>query len=145
LRLIEIRVAFCGAAVALATAVAGAQQTQTAAPSPSTWASAGRPGDFVMRDFHFADGSTLPELRIHYTTLGAPRRNAAGVVTNAVLILHGTTGTGRGFLSPTFAGELFGQGQLLDSTTHFIILPDGIGTGGSSKPSDGLRAKFPHY
>ena len=98
-----------------------------------------------MRDFHFADGSTLPELRMHYTTLGAPRRNAAGVVTNAVLVLHGTTGTGRGFLSPTFAGELFGQGQLLDSATHFIILPDGIGTGGSSKPSDGLRARFPRY
>ena len=98
-----------------------------------------------MRDFRFADGSTLPELRIHYTTLGAPRRNASGVVTNAVLILHGTTGTGRGFLSPSFAGELFGPGQLLDSASHFIVLPDGIGTGGSSKPSDGLRARFPHY
>ena len=87
----------------------------------------------------------LPELRIHYTTLGQPRKDAAGVVRNAVLILHGTTGNGRGFLSPAFAGELFGPGQLLDSATHFIILPDGIGTGKSSKPSDGLRARFPHY
>ncbi len=91
------------------------------------------------------DGSVLPELRIHYTTLGSPRRNGAGRVTNAVLILHGTTGTGRGFLTPSFAGELFGPGQLLDSATHYIVLPDGIGTGGSSKPSDGLRAKFPRY
>jgi homoserine O-acetyltransferase len=98
-----------------------------------------------MRNFRFADGSALPELRIHYTTLGRPRKDASGTVRNAVLILHGTTGNGRGFLTPTFAGELFGPGQLLDSTTHFIILPDGIGTGKSSKPSDGLRARFPHY
>ena len=98
-----------------------------------------------MRDFRFDEGSVLPELRIHYTTLGTPRRNAAGVVTNAVLILHGTAGSGRGFLSPSFAGELFGPGELLDSASHFILLPDGIGTGRSSKPSDGLRAKFPHY
>jgi len=98
-----------------------------------------------MRNFRFADGSVLPELRIHYTTLGRPRKDASGIVRNAVLILHGTTGTGRGFLTATFAGVLFGPDQLLDSTTHFIILPDGIGTGKSSKPSDGLRARFPHY
>ena len=98
-----------------------------------------------MRNFPFTDGSVLPELRIHFTTLGRPRKDASGTVRNAVLILHGTTGNGRGFLSPTFAGELFGPGQLLDSATHFIILPDGIGTGASSKPSDGLRARFPHY
>ena len=98
-----------------------------------------------MRSFRFTDGSVLPELRIHFTTLGRPRKDAAGVVRNAVLVLHGTTGNGRGFLTPTFAGELFGPGQLLDSSTHFIILPDGIGTGKSSKPSDGLRARFPHY
>lgn len=98
-----------------------------------------------MRNFRFTDGSVLPELRIHFTTLGRPRKDASGVVRNAVLILHGTTGTGRGFLTPTFAGELFGPGQLLDSSTHFIILPDGIGTGKSSKPSDGLRARFPRY
>lgn len=98
-----------------------------------------------MRNFRFADGSVLPELRIHYTTLGRPRKDASGIVRNAVLILHGTTGSGRGFLTATFAGVLFGPDQLLDSTTHFIILPDGIGTGKSSKPSDGLRARFPHY
>ena len=98
-----------------------------------------------MRNFRFTDGSVLPELRIHYTTFGLPRKDASGTVRNAVLILHGTTGSGRGFLSPTFAGELFGPGQLFDSATHFIILPDGIGAGASSKPSDGLRARFPHY
>ena len=98
-----------------------------------------------MRDFHFDIGAVLPQLRIHYTTLGSPRRDASGVVRNAVLILHGTTGNGRGFLSPTFAGVLFGPGELLDSATHYIILPDGIGTGKSSKPSDGMRARFPHY
>jgi homoserine O-acetyltransferase/O-succinyltransferase len=105
----------------------------------------GAPGDFVMRDFHFADGSVLPELRIHYVTLGAPRRDAAGIVRNAVLILHGTTGNGEGFLRRQFAGELFGPGDLLDTATHYIILPDGIGTGKSTKPSDGLHAHFPHY
>lgn len=102
-------------------------------------------GDFVMRDFHFTDGSTLPELRIHYRTLGQPRRDARGHVRNAVLILHGTTGSGAAFLSPNFAGVLFGPGQLLDTATHYVILPDGIGTGKSTKPSDGLHARFPHY
>src|SRR5215211_3785241 len=95
-----------------------------------------RQGDFVMRDFRFAEGGTLPSLTIHYVTLGAPKRDAGGVVRNAVLILHGTTGSGTGFLSPAFAGELFGPGQPLDTATHFVILPDGIGTGKSSKPSD---------
>lgn len=102
-------------------------------------------GDFEMRDFRFTDGSTLPVLRIHYTTLGRPRKDAQGRVRNAVLILHGTTGNGRGFLSPNFAGELFQPGQPLDTTTHYIILPDGIGTGKSSRPSEGLHAKFPRY
>ena len=106
---------------------------------------AGAPGDFVMHDFHFADGSVLPALRIHYVTLGKPRRDAAGIVRNAVLILHGTTGNGEGFLRRQFAGELFGPGELLDTATHYIILPDGIGTGRSTKPSDGLHARFPHY
>lgn len=106
---------------------------------------AGAPGDFVMRDFHFADGSVLPALRIHYVTLGVPRRDDSGIVRNAVLILHGTTGNGEGFLRRQFAGELFGPGELLDTATHYIILPDGIGTGKSTKPSDGLHAHFPHY
>jgi homoserine O-acetyltransferase len=105
----------------------------------------GTEGDFEMRDFRFTDGSTLPVLRIHYTTLGRPRKDAAGVVRNAVLILHGTTGSGRGFLSRNFGGELFQAGQPLDTATHFIILPDGIGTGKSSRPSEGLHAKFPRY
>jgi homoserine O-acetyltransferase len=102
-------------------------------------------GDFVLKDFKFASGESLPELRIHYRTLGTPRRDAAGRVTNAVLITHGTTGSGAQFIRPEFAGELFGGGQLLDATKYFIVLPDGIGHGKSSKPSDGLHAKFPHY
>jgi len=136
------------ATVAIASAVASAQNSELATSSDrarATWAAAGQQGDFIMRDFRFSDGSVLPELRIHYTTLGQPRKDASGTVRNGVLILHGTTGSGRGFLTPTFAGELFGPGQLLDSATHFIILPDGIGTGASSKPSDGLRARFPRY
>jgi homoserine O-acetyltransferase len=102
-------------------------------------------GDFVVRDFTFASGERLPELTLHYRTLGTPRRDASGRVSNAVLILHGTGGTGRQFLSPAFAGGLFGAGQLLDTSTHYVILPDGIGHGGSSKPSDGLRTGFPKY
>ena len=102
-------------------------------------------GDYVIRNFKFATGEVLPELRIHYRTIGTPQRDAAGVVRNAVLLLHGTSGTGANFLDPAFAGQLFEQGQLLDGNTHFIIMPDGIGVGQSSKPSDGLRAKFPRY
>ncbi|MFA6164982.1 MAG: alpha/beta fold hydrolase [Gemmatimonadaceae bacterium] len=105
----------------------------------------GAQGDFVARDFRFTTGEVMPELRLHYTTLGVPRRDAAGVVRNAVMILHGTGGSGRSFLTPTYAGGLFGPGKLLDTTRYFILLPDGIGHGGSSKPSDGLRAKFPRY
>lgn len=102
-------------------------------------------GDFVLRDFAFRSGEGLPELRIHYRTLGRPRRDAAGVVRNAVLVTHGTTGSGAQFVRAEFAGELFGPGQLLDAARYFIVLPDGIGHGRSSKPSDGLRARFPRY
>ncbi len=102
-------------------------------------------GNFSLRDFRFASGEVLPELRIHYRTLGSARRDGQGVVRNAVLILHGTTGSGANFLRPEFAGELFGKGQPLDAARNYIILPDGIGHGGSSKPSDGLRARFPRY
>lgn len=102
-------------------------------------------GDARLRDFTFESGERLPELRVHYRTLGAPRRDANGQVTNAVLIMHGTTGDGTQFLQPQFAGELFAPGQPLDAATHFIVLRDSIGHGGSSKPSDGLRAKFPRY
>lgn len=102
-------------------------------------------GDITVRDFHFQNGETLPEVRLHYTTLGTPQRDASGHVTNAVLLLHGTTGTGKSFLVPTMAGELFGPNQPLDASRYYIIMPDGIGRGGSSKPSDGLRARFPKY
>ena len=102
-------------------------------------------GDYTVTDFQFVTGEKLPELRLHYTTVGTPVKNAAGRVTNAVLIMHGTGGSGRGFLSATFGGQLFGAGQLLDATKYFIILPDDIGHGKSSKPSDGLHMKFPHY
>jgi homoserine O-acetyltransferase/O-succinyltransferase len=102
-------------------------------------------GDYVIKDFKFASGETLPELKIHYRTFGAPKTDARGVVTNAVLIMHGTGGTGGQFVGRNFAGELFGPGQLLDAAQYFIILPDDIGHGQSSKPSEGLRAKFPRY
>lgn len=102
-------------------------------------------GDYVIRDFRFESGETLPELRLHYRTLGKLERDASGKVTNAVWIGHGTGGSGRSFLSRQFGGVLFGGGQLLDANKYFIILPDGIGHGQSSKPSDGLHAKFPKY
>jgi homoserine O-acetyltransferase len=101
--------------------------------------------DYVAHDFHFKSGETLAELRLHYLTLGKPERNGAGKVTNAVLILHGTGGSGHQFLSPQFSDVLFGPGQLLDANRYFIILPDNIGHGKSIKPSDGMRAHFPQY
>src|SRR5215470_17340097 len=97
------------------------------------------PGDFVIRDFRFASGEKLGELKIHYLTLGQPLRDASGVVRNAVLILHGTTGSGRQFLSPNFAGVLFGPGQLLDSSKYFLILPDGIGAAQHRRLVEGLK------
>ena len=103
------------------------------------------PGDFVIKNFRFTTGETLPEVKIHYVALGKPARDPKGRVTNAVLILHGTGGSHKQFLSANFAGELFGAGQLLDIATHYIVLPDGIGHGGSTKPSDGLHARFPRY
>ena len=102
-------------------------------------------GDYLIKDFRFASGETLPELRMHYRAFGTPRRDASGVVRNAVLVLHGTGGTGGSLVRAEFAGELFGAGQPLDATHYYIVLPDGIGHGKSSKPSDGLRAHFPHY
>ncbi|HTW30367.1 MAG TPA: alpha/beta fold hydrolase [Candidatus Sulfotelmatobacter sp.] len=102
-------------------------------------------GDYIAHNFHFKSGETLPELRLHYLTFGKPVKDASGKVTNAVLILHGTGGSGRQFLAPQFADVLFGPGELLDATRYFIILPDNIGHGKSSKPSDGMRAHFPQY
>jgi len=101
--------------------------------------------DYTIRDFKFASGETLPELRLHYRTLGKPEKDAQGKTINAVLIMHGTTGSGAQFIRPEFAGELFGKDQPLDATKFFIVLPDGIGHGKSSKPSDGMHAKFPRY
>src|SRR5258708_1189787 len=101
--------------------------------------------DYVIHDFHFASGETLPELRLHYAILGTPRRDSHGRISNAVLILHGIGGSRRSLLNEHFASVLFGKGQLLDSNRYFIILPDGIGHGKSSKPSDGLHARFPQY
>jgi homoserine O-acetyltransferase len=102
-------------------------------------------GDFIAHNFKFRSGEQQAELRLHYRTLGQPARDANGQVTNAVLLLHGTGGSGAQFLAPQFAGELFGSGQLLDLGHYFIIAPDGIGHGKSSKPSDGMHAHFPHY
>jgi homoserine O-acetyltransferase/O-succinyltransferase len=101
--------------------------------------------DYTIRNFKFTSGESLPELRIHYRTLGKPEKDAQGKTRNAVLIMHGTTGSGAQFIRPEFAGELFGKDQPLDATKFFIVLPDGIGHGKSSKPSDGMHAKFPRY
>jgi homoserine O-acetyltransferase len=102
-------------------------------------------GDYAIRDFAFASGEVLPELKLHYTTVGSPALDETDRVTNAVLILHGTGGRGGVFLTEQFAGTLFGPGQPLDAKRYYLILPDSIGAGKSSKPSDGLRARFPHY
>jgi len=116
------------------------------APAPaSTKAWPTREGDFALEDFHFQSGETLPEVRIHYTMLGQPHRNSRGEIDNAVMVLHGTGGSGQQFLRPQFADELYGPGQPLDIRRYWIILPDNIGHGKSSKPSDGLKMKFPKY
>ena len=124
-------------------ALLAALAAQAAAPAPKTWPT--READVILKDFRFGDGESLPQLKIHYTTLGQPHRNAAGQIDNAVMVLHGTGGDGKQFLRPQFADELYGPGQPLDIRRYFIILPDNIGHGGSSKPSDGLRMKFPKY
>jgi homoserine O-acetyltransferase/O-succinyltransferase len=129
---------FLAACVSLAATVVAQESAPATKPTPTE-------GDYVTHDFHFRSGETLPELRLHYLTFGKPDRDASGKVTNAVLILHGTGGSGRQFLAPQFADVLFGPGQLLDTTRYFIILPDNIGHGKSSKPSDGMHAHFPQY
>jgi len=115
------------------------------AAAQTDWAARLTEGDVTLRDFHFRSGETLPELRIHYATLGTPHRDGTGHIDNAVMVLHGTGGSGRQFLAPQFADSLYGPGQPLDLARHYVILPDGIGHGRSSKPSDGLRMRFPHY
>ena len=125
---------------ALAFALAAGAARADDQPSYAT-----KEGDYVVHNFKFHDGETLDNVRLHYTTLGTPRRDAKGRVTNAVLVLHGTGGDGHQFLRPSFAGVLFVPGGLLDPARYFIVLPDGLGHGKSTKPSDGLHAKFPHY
>jgi homoserine O-acetyltransferase/O-succinyltransferase len=119
-------------------------QTPSPTPPPRNYP-APLEADYVIKDFHFRSGETLPELKIHYRTIGTLKTNSSGVAQNAVLIGHGTGGAGTQFLSAQFGNVLFGPGQLLDATKYFIILTDGVGHGGSSKPSDGLHARFPHY
>src|SRR5256714_749804 len=135
--------AMCALACAVAAAQAGGRD---GANSPNDAQPPDYPapveGDYVMRDFRFRSGETLPELKLHYTTVGTPVRDSAGVVRNAVLVMHGTGGTGRAFLRPQFAGVLFRRGGLLDATRYFIVLPDGIGHGGLSQPSDGPHARL---
>jgi homoserine O-acetyltransferase len=118
--------------------LAGMLASRTAAQTP-------RSGDFTIPDFLFADGETLPSLKIHYMTMGEPKRDASGHISNAVLLLHGTGGSGSQFLAPQFHDVLLGSGGLLDPAKYYIILPDDIGHGRSSKPSDGMHARFPHY
>jgi homoserine O-acetyltransferase len=130
---------FLFALICVATILAGNARAQQSSPYPS------KEGDYVAHDFKFRSGESLAELRLHYTTLGQPTHDAKGRVNNAVLILHGTGGTGHQFFAKQFAGELFGPGQPLDITKYYVILPDGIGHGKSSKPSDGMHAHFPQY
>ena len=115
------------------------------AAAQTDWAARLTEGDVVLSDFRFRSGEALPELRIHYATLGTPHRDAEGRIDNAVMVLHGTGGSGRQFLAPQFADALYGPGRPLDLARYYVILPDGIGHGRSSKPSDGLRMRFPHY
>jgi len=136
--------ALAASTLALGLGMAAMAGAQPASP-PIPTAYQAHEGDFVIRDFHFRSGEALAALNIHYLTLGSPARDASGRVTNAVLILHGTGGSGRQFLAPQFAGDLYGPGQPLDVRRWFIILPDDIGHGASSKPSDGLRMRFPRY
>jgi homoserine O-acetyltransferase/O-succinyltransferase len=108
------------------------------------------PGDFILRDFKFNSGETMPEVRMHYRTLGKPVRDDKGIVRNGVLVLHGTGGEGGRFvgkdaIGQMFAGELFGKDQPLDATRFFIVIPDNLGHGLSTKPSDKLHARFPKY
>ena len=101
--------------------------------------------DFIIRNYVFRSGETLPELKLHYRTLGTAKRNSEGKIINGVLLLQGNTGTSANWLRPSLADELFGPGQPLDATQYFMIIQDAIGRGGSSKPSDGLKGNFPHY
>jgi homoserine O-acetyltransferase/O-succinyltransferase len=132
----------------VATACMSGQRAEPSAPAQAPVAEdypAPVEGDYVIGNFHFRSGETLPELKIHYRTIGTLRRDSSGRATNAVLLLHGTADSGKQMLTPSFASYLFGAGQPLDASRYFIILPDEVGHGASSKPSEGLHARFPHY
>lgn len=129
----------------LAAQVAAPAAPITPPPAPAATRWPFKEADFTIRDFRFGNGERMEKLRIHYTTLGTPHRGKDGQIDNAVMVLHGTGGTGQQFLAPQFADVLYGPGAPLDITRYFIILPDNIGHGKSSKPSDGLRMKFPQY
>ena len=123
--------------------VAAAAASAQTAPARTQWPA--QEGNYVIPNFHFGSGESIAELKLHYLTLGQPHRDAAGHTDNAVLLLHGTGGNAHSLLNPVFSDVLFGPGQPLDITKFFIILPDDIGHGESSKPSDGLHMRFPHY
>src|SRR5205807_1823679 len=129
-----VRYTFAAAILLAALRIVGASDY----PAPAE-------SDYTIRDFRFTSGETLPELRLHYRTLGKAEKDTQGKTTNAVLIMHGTTGSSAQFIRPEFAGELFEKDQPLDATKFFIVLPDGIGHGKSSKPSDSMHTKFPRY
>lgn len=127
----------CGALVGILLAAAGARaQVVPVEPVPDR---------AILRDFRFSSGETLPELKIGYVTLGRKLEDSRGKTANAVLVLHGTGGSSAQFLGPAFAGVLFGPGQPLDASRFYVVIPDGIGHGRSSKPSDGLKGRFPRY
>ena len=128
---------------AIAAAFIGIAASALAAPENANWPNY-QEGDFVIADYKFASGESLPQLKLHYRTLGTAQRNAAGEIVNGVLLLQGNTGTGANWLRPSLADELFKDGQPLDARHYFIIMPDALGRGGSSKPSDGLKGNFPH-
>jgi homoserine O-acetyltransferase len=123
----------------------GQTMSSASVPAPSPAQYNGAPGDYITHDFRFGTGEALPALKLHYLTLGTPHRDASGHVDNAVLLLHGTGGDAHSLFNPAFSNVLFGPGQPLDITRYFLIFPDDIGHGDSSKPSDGLRMHFPKY
>ena len=136
---------FLSALLFAASANAQANSSTAAAPPAAATMWPVKDSLYVAHNFRFGTGDTLPELKLHYLTLGSPHRNADGRVDNAVLLLHGTGGSRRTLLVPQFSDVLFGPGQPLDISRYFLIFPDDIGQGDSSKPSDGLRMKFPRY
>ncbi len=134
----------CSRLLGAVAVIFAAALSSRAAAAPPTYP-AQKEAEFVVKDFRFQSGEMLPEVRLHYVTLGTPQRDAAGRITNAVLLLHGTSSTSKQWFGPTMGPELFAPGQPLDASRYYVILPDGLGRGGSTKPSDGLRAKFPRY